>query len=142
LVAKPKNTDGAIEDLGVLITTAYDCDTKWMQEGSCFGWGSNRPGHPTPWQVAPGQKYNGISGAERVKYALIICSGCPAQYACAEYAVTALMIAGTWSMPITQLRWLQKQDDAVDLIHMARDALLPVQNVAARVYHERMPPPA
>jgi hypothetical protein len=89
--------------------------------------------------VAPGRRYDGISGAELVKYALIVCSGCPVQYDCAHYAIEAMMIAGTWSCPITQLRWLQKQSDAFDLVEMARDAHLPMQNVAVRVYHERNP---
>jgi hypothetical protein len=111
-----------------------------MDHGSCYGWGSNRPGHPTPWQVAPGKKYDGISGAELVKYALIICSGCDAQYDCANYAVNALMIAGTWSMPITQLRWMQKQPDAHDLIEMAREIEAPMQSVAVSVFVERHTP--
>jgi hypothetical protein len=138
-MAKPRNTDGAIEDLGVLLTAAYGLDTSWMDDGSCCGWGSNRPGHPTPWQVAPGKKYNGVSGAELVKYALIICSGCPSQYDCADYAVDGLMIAGTWAMPITQLRWLQKQSDAHDVIEMARVSGTPMQAVAVAVFTERQP---
>lgn len=136
-MAKAKNTDGAIEDLGVLITAAYGLDTTWMERGSCYGWGSNRPGHPTPWQVAPGRRYDGVSGNELVKYALIICSGCSAQHDCASYAVQAMMIAGTWSMPITQLRWLQGEDDALDLIEMARAADVPMQRVAAEAFSAR-----
>ena len=128
---KLKNTDGAIEDLGVLITAAYGLDTNWMQGGSCYNWGSKREGHPTPWQVAPGRKYNGISGSELVRYALMICNSCPAQYDCATYAVKAQMIAGTWSLPITQLRWLQSRVDSQDLIEMAREGEIPMQKVAA-----------
>lgn len=101
-----------------------------MNHGSCFGWGSNRPGHPTPWQVAPGRKYNDISGSELVRYALIICHSCPAQYDCTTYAVKATMIAGTWGLPITQLRWLQEQDDALDLIELARSHQVPMQDLA------------
>jgi hypothetical protein len=130
-IPKPRNTDGAIEDLGILITAAYGLDTNWMEQGSCFNWGSNRPGHPTPWQVAPGKKYNGISGSELQKYALMICNSCDAQYDCADYAVDAKMIAGSWAMPITQLRWLQGRSDAHDLIDMARGSDVPVQEVAA-----------
>lgn len=148
-MAKPKNTDGAIEDLGVLITAAYGLDTDWMIRGSCYKWAKNRPGHPTPWQVAPGKKYVSppdakpgqpttiLSGTELVKYALIVCSGCPAQYECAQYAVDAKMDAGTWSMPITQLRWLKEREDAVDLIRMARDNKIPMQHVAGHVAPER-----
>lgn len=139
-MAKPRNTDGSIEDLGVLICAAYGLNTDWMKKGSCYGWGSNRPGHPTPWQVAPGKKYDGLSGAELVKYALIICSGCPSQYDCAKFAVDAQMIAGTWSCPITQLRWLQKQDDAHDLIEMARESGTPMQTVAVEVFTARTQP--
>ena len=131
---KPKNTDGGIEDLGVLITAAYGLDTEWMLKGSCHNWGSKRPGHPTPWQVAPGRSYHGLSGSELVKYALIVCSGCPAQYACAEYAVKATMIAGTWSMPVTQLRWLQARDDGLDMIEQARKDGVPVQVMTAEAF--------
>jgi hypothetical protein len=133
----PRTTDGAIEDLGVLLTAAYGLDTSWMREGSCYGWGSNRPDHPTPWQVAPGRKYRGLSGGELVKYALIVCSGCPAQYDCVTFAIKGMMIAGTWAVPVTHLRWLQKQDDAFDLIQMAKDANVPMQQVAVRAFAER-----
>lgn len=105
-----------------------------MKAGACHNWGSHRPGHPTPWQVAPGRKYNGISGSELVRYALIICHGCPAQYDCATYAVKATMIAGTWSMPVTQLRWLQAQDDGLDLIEIARSRHAAVQTVIAEAF--------
>jgi hypothetical protein len=136
-LSKPKNTDGTIDELGVLITAAYGLDTSWMQKGSCFGWGSQRPEQPTPWQVAPGRTYNGLSGNELVRYALLLCASCDAQYDCATYAVQATMIAGTWSMPITQLRWLQSQDDALDLIDLARDNEMPVQVVASQVLAAR-----
>jgi hypothetical protein len=132
LVARPKNTDGDIDDLGVLVTAAYGLDTSWMDRGVCRGWGTARPGKPTPWQVAPGRRYDGISGAELVKYALLNCFNCNAQYDCAEYAVRAVMIAGTWSMPITQLRWLQGQRErAFDLIAIARERGVAMQEVAA-----------
>lgn len=129
-VSKSRNTDGAIEDLGVLITAAYGLDRSWMEQGACYKWGSNRPGQPTPWQVAPGRKYNGISGSELVRYALMVCFACPAQYDCAQYAVDGQMTAGTWSMPITQLRWLQTQEHPNELIEMARDGEVPMQKVA------------
>lgn len=114
----------------MLITAAYGLDVEWMKQGSCYNWGSKREGHPTPWQVAPGRKYGDLSGSELVRYALLICNTCPAQYDCASYAVQAQMIAGTWSIPVTQLRWLQKQPDALDLIGMARDNDVPMQAVA------------
>jgi hypothetical protein len=123
-----------------LITAAYGLDTEWMEKGSCFKWGSNRPGHPTPWQVAPGRKYNGISGSELVRYALLICNTCPAQYDCATYAVKAQMIAGTWSMPITQLRLLQKQANKHDLIDMARTNGVSMQAVAVHSMSECQAP--
>lgn len=134
---KPLNTDGSIEDLGVLLTAAYGLDTDWMARGTCYGWGSSKPGHPTPWQVAPGKRYDDIPGSELVKYALILCSGCLAQYDCATYAIKGMMIAGTWSLPITQLRWLQGQQDGLDMVEMARESKLPVQNVAVKVFTER-----
>jgi hypothetical protein len=136
-MARPKNTDRDIDDLGVLITAAFGLDTSWMQDGSCYDWGSKRPGQTTPWQAAPGRRYNGLSGNELVKYALMICRNCPAQYDCATFAVEAKMIAGTWSMPITPLRWLQGIDDALDLIEMARELQAPMQEVAMRAQVER-----
>lgn len=133
-IPKPKNTDGAIEDLGVLITASYDLDTTWMKRGSCYNWGSKREGHPTPWQVAPGKRYHGVSGSELVKYALLICNTCPAQYDCAKYAVKGMMIAGTWAVPVTQLRWLQGREGSLDLIDMAQINEVPVQVVASAAF--------
>lgn len=106
-----------------------------MSKGTCYKWGSDRPGRATPWQVAPGRRYNGISGSELVKYALILCSNCPAQYDCATFAVKATMIAGTWSVPITQLRWLQNQPDALDMIEQAREDDVPVQAMTALAFN-------
>lgn len=108
-----------------------------MSTGACYDWGSKTPGKPTPWQVVPGRRYDGVSGNELVKYALILCRGCVAQYDCAAYAVLAKMIAGTWSMPITQLRWLQAQEDALDLIELARGAAVPMQVLASEAFIER-----
>ena len=133
----PCATDGTIDDLGVLVTAAFGLDRTWMEQGSCYGWGSQRPGQATPWQAALGSRVKGISGAELVNYALLICGSCPAQYDCASFAVEGMMIAGTWGMRITTLRWMQTQDDALDLIDMARDAQIPVQQIAAQTMVER-----
>lgn len=134
---KPRNTDGAIEDLGVLLTAAYGLDTEWMERGTCYGWGSNRPGTTTPWQATSGKRYGEFSGGELVKYALIVCSGCPAQYDCTSYAIKGMMVAGTWGVSISQLRWLQGQDDGLDLVEIARELDAPVQSVVADVFAAR-----
>lgn len=118
----------------MLLTACYGLDRSWAKNGSCFGWGTKRPGQPTPWQVAPGRRYGDYSGSELVKYALLWCHSCPAQYDCASFAVRGKMIAGTWGLPITQLRWLQEQDDAFDLIELARQNGIAVQTVASEAF--------
>lgn len=136
-MAKPKNTDGAIEDLGVLITASYGLDTSWMERGSCYGWGNTRPGHPTPWQVTPQEKVGDIRGSEMVRYALLLCGSCPSQYDCTSYAVQGMMLAGTWGVRVGVLHWLQGEEDALDLIEMARELHAPVQEIASQVMAER-----
>lgn len=136
-MAKPRNTDGSIDDLGVMITAAYGLDSSWMKRGACYGWGSHRPRQPTPWHIAPSQSVGGISGSELVNYALLICNSCEAQYDCLSYAVEGNMIAGTWSVRITTLRWLQQQDDALELIEDAKEKDVPVQPYMAEVMARR-----
>lgn len=136
-MAKARNTDGNIDDLGVLITAALGLDREWMRRGTCYGWGSQRPSQPTPWQVSPGQNVNGISGAEMVRYAQIICYACPAQYDCLSYAVEGMMLAGTWAVRAKTLHWMQSQPDALDLVAMARANKIPVQDIASTVMAQR-----
>lgn len=136
-MAKPRNTDGNIDDLGVLITASFGLDKTWMERGTCYNWGSQRPGQPTPWQVSPGQNINGISGSEMVKYARMICFSCPAQYDCLAFAIEGKMLAGTWGVGAKVLHWLQSQDDALDLVEMARAAGEPVQTIASAVMARR-----
>ena len=136
-MAKAVGTDGGVDDLGVLLTAAIGLDREWMEKGSCYKWGATRPGHPTPWQVSPGQNYNGLSGYEMVRYAEIVCYACPAQYDCLAFAIEGKMIAGTWAVRAKTLHWLQTQDDALDLVEMARANKVPVQEIAASIMAER-----
>lgn len=116
----------------------FGLDTSWMKRGTCYGWGSQRPGQPTPWQVAPGQRISGpVSASEMARYAQMICYSCPAQYDCLAFAVEGKMIAGTWAVGVKTLRWLQTQDDALDLVEMARLNSFPVQEIASSVMAER-----
>lgn len=137
-----KSTDGTLEDLGVLITAAHGLDTTWMGRGSCHGWGTQRPYQPTPWQVAPNQTVilsdgTVLKGSEMVKYAAMVCYACPAQWDCVTFAVVGKMIAGTWGVRAKTLCWLQSQDDALDLVAMAREGQIPVQEIAAQVMAQR-----
>ena len=136
-MSRTRNTEGSVDDLGVLITAAIGLDRAWMEQGTCYGWGSNRPGQPTPWQVSPGQNVNGVSGAELVRYAQIICFACRAQYDCLRFAIEGNMIAGTWAVRAKTLTWLQSQPDAVDLVEMARANQIPVQTIAANTMMDR-----
>lgn len=133
----PLGTDGSIDDLGILITAMYGLDQSWMKRGSCFEWGKSKPRQPTPWQVVPGRLYNGIPGGELVQFAALMCRSCPAQWDCARFAVEGKMMAGTWSMPITELRWMQKQEGATDLIEDARKGNKPVQVAVREALAER-----
>lgn len=125
--------------LGVLILAAFGLDREWMKSGACYGWGSQRPDPgPTPWQVSPSQTVNGVSGTELMRYARLICFTCVAQYDCLAFAIEGKMIAGTWAVSAKALHWLQGQDDALDLVEMARKNAVPVQTIAASIMAERL----
>lgn len=118
--------------LGELIHAADGLDRSWVESSPCRLWaGSLRP---TPWQVHKDQRFveerDGkkvvMRGDEMIKMALMICATCPVQYDCAAYAVQGLMQAGTWSMGIANLRWLQGQEGALDLVAEARELAVAV----------------
>ena len=118
--------------LGELIHAADGLDRSWVESSPCRLWaGSLRP---TPWQVHKDQRFveerDGkkvvMRGDEMIKMALMICATCPVQYDCAAYAVEGLMQAGTWSMGIANLRWLQGQEGALDLVAEARELAVAV----------------
>lgn len=133
------STDDSVDfGLGVLLSFAMELDREWMKAGSCYNWGSKRPGHPTPWQVSPKQTVSGVSGTEMMRYAQMICFACPAQYDCLKFAVEGRMIAGTWAVRAKTLQWFQQQEDALDLIEMAREKAIPVQTLASKVMAERL----
>lgn len=131
-----KLCDGDIEELGVLITAAYDQDRTWVSRGKCRGWNADDELTPTPWQFDPKQRvtiHDGrrdvvLRGQEMVELALMSCHSCPVQYACATYAVRARMLAGTWAMKIIDLTWLAKQEDFEFIIEMAEAEGVPLQH--------------
>jgi len=88
---------------------------------------------PTPWQVNKSQRIAGIRGSEMIKMALMVCHGCVAQYDCARYAVEGKMQAGTWSMGITNLNWLQEQADWEDHLAVAQELGVPVDQYISDV---------
>ncbi len=125
--------------MGVLITAAFGLDRSWANEGYCRSWASTEA-VPSPWQFDPKQvvvieRSDGtkakLFGHDMVRLALLDCRQCPAQYRCAEYAVRAQMVAGTWAMRIADLRWLRKQPEAIKLVEAWEEAGVPVQ-VAVR----------
>lgn len=133
----------SIDDLGVLIRAAYGLDRSWRREAACRRW---EPDETTPeleawrrwdyegpsiWQVGHQQRVNGVKGEKLIEMALLVCHGCPAQYDCATWAVEAMAAGGTYAMPLPALLWLQKQDEPLDLIEMARAGRIPVQEVVA-----------
>ena len=94
-MGRGKSTDGSIDELGVLITASYGLPNEWRDDASCRGWHEA----PTPWHFSPGTpSLRRIRSDEQVAFALIICQGCPVQYACAAWAVEGRMRAGTWAM--------------------------------------------
>jgi hypothetical protein len=128
-LARLKNTDGEIDSLGTLITAAFGIDTSWMAGGKCRGWNAENEIGPTPWQVNPQQMVDGVRGEEYIEIGLMVCFSCPAQYACANYAVEARMMAGTWAMHIGDLEWLRRQKDWEVILTAAELEELPVQRV-------------
>lgn len=137
-----------LDDLGVLVSAAYGLDTSWMSAARCRSWDGepddDEPyplGIPTPWQfdyeqvvvTRIGKKEVVLEGKEMIKVALMHCYGCPAQYVCARYGVEARCRAGTYGMRISDLRWLQSQPDALELIAIADDLDIPMQRYVAEM---------
>lgn len=89
-----------------------------MNDAACLAW--TKDAKPTPWQVDKSQVVAGVRGAEMIKMALMVCQACSAQWDCADYAVRGMMRAGTWSMGITNLLWLQNRPDGLDIVAEAR----------------------
>lgn len=128
-----------IDYLGVLITAAHGLDDTWMALAACKDHSNGTPG-PTPWQVDTDRLYGSdgkMTGRELIKAALMVCHACPVQYDCARYAAEGLMRAGTWAMKIGDLRWLQRQGDALRLIDIAEAEHIPMQNAAVEVRFRR-----
>ena len=118
-MTRHRTPDGEL-DLGDLITAAFGLDRAWTAKASCLAWVGDDP-KPTPWQVNKSQTVAGVRGAELIKLALMVCQSCEAQYDCARYAVRGKMQAGTWAMGITNLDWLQDQEDWEEIIAIAED---------------------
>jgi hypothetical protein len=106
-------------DLGDLITAAIGLDRTWVRRAACLAWTDDAK--PTPWQVDKSQVIDGVRGSEMIKMALMVCFSCTAQYECANFAVEGMMRAGTWAMGITNLGWLQEQDDWQDIVAVAKE---------------------
>lgn len=119
---------------GPLFEMAMGVGREWMSDGRCHGWGrrTENADNPNPWFVANNENFTlsdgtVLKGAELVKYALITCAGCEAQYDCARFAVRTNVDVGTSSMGITSLRWLQKQGDWERIVDIAELATIPIQ---------------
>lgn len=111
-------------DLGDLITAAIGLDRSWVKRAGCLKWTDDLK--PTPWQVDKSQIVDGVRGSELIKMALMVCNSCAVQWECAEFAVRGKMRAGTWAMGITNLAWLQDQEEWEDILNVARENLEPL----------------
>lgn len=118
-------------------------DASWWDGAACRGWLKDNPGRPTPWNVASNDApVDDIPAHKLVDYALLVCSSCPAQYACARHAVNVGERAGTWAMRIRELRWLQGQEDSEEIIGLAERLGNPVRVHVQRLRKERTQPKA
>lgn len=108
-----------------------------MEDGKCRGYNRSKQlaaGTPTPWQIDPpssGNKRRQLH-IEMINVALIVCSGCPAQYECATFATQAVF-AGTWSMEIGNLEWLRRQPDWREIIANAERRHVPMQRTIVKL---------
>lgn len=124
--------------LGELLEMAMGVERDWMRFGSCHGWGQKpeNQDNPNPWHVFNNEWYGpdrDISGAELVEYALIICSGCVAQYDCARFAVRTHAQGVTSSMRVGDLRWLQNQPKWEKIVDIAEAVSIPMQQAVVTV---------
>lgn len=91
------------------------------------------------WRVKPNEVVrlgdSIYSGSSLITYALEVCSGCPVQWACCEFAVETEAAVGTWGTTFDDIRWLQRKkergEDWVSIVHAAEAADVTVQ-VAVR----------
>lgn len=124
--------------LGELLEMAMGVDRDWMQFGSCWQWAANQEtrDNPNPWHAANNEMYGpdrDIPGAELVKYALIVCASCVAQYDCARFAVRTHADYVTSSMRVGDLRWLRNQPKWKAIVDIAEVLSIPMQQAVVTV---------
>lgn len=134
--AKCGTKSGLIEDLPGYIRVALGLDLEWKVKGLCrYDNGATN----IAWRVAPsdriavgGAKY---VGAELIAYAEAVCELCPAQWACARYAIETEQQFGTWAMSMESLSWLRSSGgvDPLVLIDHADSEDVPVQVAVSRL---------
>jgi hypothetical protein len=111
------------------VRAAYGLDRSWVAEALCTTMGGDLR---RAWVVSPEQRITlgdkTIRGENLIAAALGVCVGCPAQWACATYAVRSMADAGTWGMHIDDLRWLRRQPDAIPMIEVCEEVHEPVQS--------------
>lgn len=116
---------------------SYGLDRSWWERSACHGW-IRRDNVPTPWNVATtDDPLGGVPCHKLVDLALLICAGCKAQYDCARYAVQGRELACTWGLRIKLLLWLQRQDDALDILDRAEASGETVQVFVRRAKRDR-----
>lgn len=128
------------QDKGIsaLLDKAMNVDRSWMQFGSCAGWtrSRNTQDNPNPWFAYNYLRYGpdrDISGHELVKYALLVCASCVAQYDCARFAVRTHAQGVTSSMRVGDLRWLQNQPKWEKIVDIAEAVSIPMQQAVVTV---------
>ena len=129
---------GSEEDFPTYIVKALGLDRSWMDNGSCRGHDLARKQawtcRPSETVIIAGRK---LDPKELIEAALMICSTCPAQYQCANWALEVREESGTWSMPHDDLLWLIRQDDGADIIAEAEQREEPVQVVVRATLNAR-----
>lgn len=118
----------SMDDFPSYVKAGYGLSRTWVKTALCSGIMGE---HRMAWVVSPEQRVpigdSVIRGEKLINAALGICVGCPVQYECATYAVKSMADAGTWGMPIDDLRWLRRQSDAIPIIEVCEEVGEPVQ---------------
>lgn len=119
-------------DFDTLFDVAVGVGRNWMADRRCVTTKSD----PNPWFAVNNEMYGpdkDVKGSELVKYALIVCASCDAQYDCARYSVQTGSAGVIASMRAGSMTWLQKQTDWAEIIDIAETVSIPIQQVVVTV---------
>jgi hypothetical protein len=135
----PRSLDAGTDRLPRSMRAAQGQSLDWKEQARCRQ-GMRPSSIPHfAWKVDRKDKGESLLGRDAevwIQLALAECRNCPAQYACARFAIDVDEKWGTWAMDIDMLKWLKKNAaDPKYIIDVAEEFGVPVQ-VAVKATHD------